>query len=218
LMDEILDYRLREIRSRLLRGDPLLAQVVNLTGRSRTGIQIGLVLQLAGCTVRGIPTEATRSGEAVDDEVGHYFRVLAALAAANDRNPAKYHEVVADFEGLDPGFAKTVRGDLDDRDELFSALDEAGLEFPDELSELPPHIREKALGVTAPPRAVTLDSAAMRVGSADWEDIGSMRVVLHNVQAWWTFRLGVPDEAVPFLPDDEPAVDDEPGHRAPESP
>jgi len=66
---------------------------------------------------------------------------------------------------------------------------------PTELLDRPENLAEEAVYASIPPKAFTLRDARMRSGTGVWENVPSMRINLSSVQAWWTFDLGVPEEA-----------------------
>ncbi len=209
-MDESLDIRLREIRSRLVHSDALLAQVVNLTTRSELGIQLGLSLLLGSVTVQGVPVPSDTAARELDQEVLHYYRTVGAIAAAAGADEGRVWRDIAESIVASPFFATTVAKDAEDRAAFFEGLNQLEEKPSGDLLDLPEDLRDVGLIVMTPPRAVTLEHASIRHGAGDWEAVGTMRVVLHQVQAWWTFRLGVPDEAHPVMePDDEEHVHDE---------
>jgi hypothetical protein len=204
-MDAALNVRLRELRARLVHSDALLSHVVNLTARSGLNVQLGLSLYVGGATIQGVPAKSSKSADVLDADVVHFYRTLAALAASagNDTEDV-WSDILAQLQET-PFFASNVDKEMHERDDFFAQLEADDLTITDDLSELPEELWSVAVNVTAPPRAVTLENASIRHGAGKWEPIGTVRVTLHQVQAWWTFRLGVPPEAVDHMPTDEEA-------------
>lgn len=197
-MDAALELRLREIRSRASHWDPLLAHLLVLATRSGLNLQVGIVCVLGSHTVRGVPVGSQVSAELLDGEILHYFRALAAIArAANDDDP-QWLENVELLEDK-PFFAQIVRDEVSQRAEFFAELDQRELAPTDELLDLPEDLWNKAFVATRPLQAFTLQNASIQGPDGKWESVGTVRVALAHVQSWWTFRLGVPDEAAAHL-------------------
>lgn len=198
-MDPRLELRLREIRARVATVDPLLAQ---LAVAAESGVQIGLVLVLGTHTVQGVPAPSIVTAETLDRDIAHYLRVAAAVYAAQGDEVPELLDHAARV-GVDTGISPVVRRADARLNGFLDELAELGISGVDELSDLPQELWERGAAAIVPPRAVTLQDASIREPGGAWEPVGTIRVVLSHVHAWWTYRLGVPEEAAPFLPPEE---------------
>ncbi len=187
-MDRALDLRLQEVRNRALHVDPLLAQLVNWC--SSTATQIGIVCVLGATVVRGVPTSTVESADALDDEVRFFLDIVCRRAEAIGATAEA--EQLAGLAEEFAMFGSTAREAQQRRASIIEWLGDR--ELPGNLADLPPDMQDPGLELSLPPKAVTLSSAQVRYADGDWEDVGTLRVLLSQVHAWWSFRLGVPDD------------------------
>ena len=180
------EVRLSEIANRLFKVDPLLLRLVDLATTPPIHVQYGLVVELSGATLRGVPAPADVVADRLDDETRWFFKVQAVVnaSAGNDVEAYESAQELSFFAGL-------VDRQRAER-ESFMARTE-GIDYSS-IDDLPAELQEDAVDFATPPSAFTLSAAQIRRTNGDWESIGDIRVVLSHVQAWWTFRLGVPPE------------------------
>jgi hypothetical protein len=197
-MDHELDLRLEEIRGRISPVDPLLASLINTTARVGLDIQLGLVFVLGGATVRGVPVKSVKTGEVLDRDARWFFQVIRAMALAAGSEESDWEEY-QEISSAWNSFTELGDREVTKRAELFEAIDARGIGALADVTELPDDLAREAVAVLSPAKAVTLESAEIRIGEGTWEPIGLMRVQLAQVQAWWTFSLPVPAEAAAFL-------------------
>lgn len=187
-MDRALDLRLRELRGRILHVDPLLAHLVNVC--SATDIEVGLVCVLGATVVRGVPAPTLPSADALDEEVSFYLDIIRRRAEA--LGAAAEAEQMSELAATFKLFGSTARETAQRRKEMTERLGDTAI--PPNLADLPLDMQDDALALVLPPKAVTLNSAQVRYADGDWEDVGTLRVLLSQVSVWWPFRLGVPDD------------------------
>lgn len=201
-MERDLELAFMDARQRLVRVDPLLDMILHFGGENT--FQFGLVIVTGGATFRGIPTAPDDLARSLDSDALWYVQVLKALAEAQqDSESAQRLEADTEVvEGQRP-FASRLDEKRASTRRVVDYLD--GL--PDEntvtrFTDFPEELQDDAVRFFQPPAAFTLDSAEVRPNGGEWEAIGSCRILVSHVQAWWTFRLGAPVEAVDLLPKD----------------
>ena len=200
-MDEALDLRLREIRARLLETDPLLNHLVGLTTHSDLTIPCVLVLALGTHMVSGVPAPTERFAETVDETFAQNFRVIGAIQASDGGDSKAWFDI-ADQWLAQAHFTTPARERAEQRRAFWERVDRAGVELTDETTAMPREFWEDAFQATIRPHAVTLQQAFMREPGGSWEPVGTIRVVLRHVTAWWTKPIDVPEAAEAYLPQD----------------
>jgi hypothetical protein len=193
-MDRELDLRLKEIRARISEADPLLVRLLNFATTSPAAFQYGLVLILDGVTVMGIPGPSASTGKILDKQSVRYIRSMQALAMSTGGDAGSWPQIIQWYRESSPYQTQAENSD----EAQPKVLEEIGDTEVNDLTELldRPELAERAVNAFAPPKAFTLINARIRPISGDtWESVPNIRVSLPSVRAWWTFDLGVPEEA-----------------------
>jgi hypothetical protein len=164
--------------------------------------QYGLVLAVGPMIVKGVPTWPSKIAAALDEDTAWFYRVAGAtLAAETGSLPEDWDRLVAQITA-DRSFSSRVEEAERLREEFDQKLDEFASQSEQEIKSignLPEELRDDAIQFLAPPRTLTLERASIKLAGEPWDEVGTMRVMMAQVTAWWTFRLTPTDEALPFL-------------------
>lgn len=204
MMTDELDGRFLELRARLNSADPLLNLLINLVARGDSSTQIGVVLVTGGAAVRGIPSISADFAFRLDEEIRWYYMVMRALAAREAKtsggtaNKGFFNDVI---DGpLGDFFSRYVENQSDDERKIIDYLNDLPEGAPKpKLWEFPPELTDAALTFSTPPKAVSIQNAQVSTHGGEWQEVESCRVVLAQVEAWWTFRLNAPAEVAEDL-------------------
>ncbi len=194
-MDQELDLRLKELRGRISQVDPLLVRLLNFATSAPGPIQYGLVLLLDGVIVSGVPESSTLTGEVLDNQSLKFFQSMQAMDISAGGDGGNWPEIINIYQEISP-FSSQAKKDSEARTDFLKKIGDTEFKDPTELLDHPDNLAEEAVYVLIPPKAFTLRDVQIRSGGTGiWENVPSMRVNLSSVQAWWTFDLGVPEEA-----------------------
>ena len=197
-MDPELDLRLKEIRGRISEADPLLVRLLNFATTSPASFQYGLVLILDGVTVMGVPGPSASTGKLLDEQSIRYLRSMQAMAMITGGDAESWPQIIQWYREALP--YQTQAANFDEAQT--KVLEQIGDVAVNDLTELldRPELAEQAINAFTPPKAFTLINARIRpTDGGPWETVPNMRVSLPSVRAWWTFDLGVPEEAQDML-------------------
>lgn len=198
-MDRKLDLRLKEIRGRISQADPLLVQLLNVAVGTEAQIQFGLVLVLDGMTVMGVPGPSASTGEVLDRQSARFFRSMQAISMSTGGDGESWSQLIDWVKETAP-FQSQAENDDEAHSKVYEKV--GGVEIDDwaDLLDRDDNLAEEAANAFTPPKAFTLTNARVRPVNGDsWESVPNMRVNLSSVRAWWTFDLGVPEEAQEIL-------------------
>lgn len=190
MTDRTLDVRLQELIRRHGHTDPLLSLLVNVTSRGLgPGPQFGVVLVTAAGRFQGIPATGERFAEALDDDARWYADVMRRIATNRGAGEAELAPIDEDWSV----FRRHVEDDARDEQRVIDYLEsveDPALPTP----EFPDDLLQAAVAFKSPMKAISLHEAHFLPNGGEWTEVGVCRVVLNHVIAWWTFRLGAPEE------------------------
>jgi hypothetical protein len=198
-MDRKLDLRLKEIRGRISQADPLLVLLLNVAVGTEAQIQFGLVLVLDGMTVMGVPGPSASTGEVLDRQSARFFRSMQAISMSTGGDGEVWSQLIDWVKETSP-FLSQAKNDDEAHSKVHEKVGDVEIDDWADLLDRDDNLAEEAAKAFTPPKAFTLTNAQIRPVNGDtWESIPNMRVNLSSVRAWWTFDLGVPEEAQEIL-------------------
>jgi hypothetical protein len=201
-MDPKLDLRLRELRNQIPQVDPLLQRLVRQSAYEPARILIGVSLLLGDVQVRGVPAADDVMGKEIDGGVAWFFRIMAAIKDEAGEPSETFKELAREI-ATDGLFASSAMKDDEARQEFMKEMDEGGL-WPADLMTLPEDLANKAIRFLPPLDAITLEQASVKIpGEDEWENVGTMRVSLSHVSAWWPVRVEPPEHVAGLLEEED---------------
>ena len=192
-MDRELSIALKEIRQRISQVDPLLARLVNLAHGS-IPIQYGVSVRIGAATISGIPAPGSVTGELLDRQTLRFVQIMHALSVTAGIDDGSWSEI-EDLVREAKTFLETANHEVDANSRLLSYVSNAKLERLPNIADLPDELIDDAVAAWAPPKAFTLTNATIVKDNGTQENLGTIRISLARVEAWWTFDLAIPDGA-----------------------